>query len=37
FHPYKWTYPDYRRKETIDFFNRIRSAYVEQAGPRVGK
>ena len=27
FHPWPWTYQDYRRKETIDFFNRVREKY----------
>jgi len=27
FKPWEWTYPDYRTKEYIDIFNRIREAY----------
>ena len=29
FHPYEWTYPDYKDKETILFFNEARSRYKE--------
>jgi hypothetical protein len=27
FYPWEWTYRDYRRRETIDFFNRLREVY----------
>ncbi len=27
FQPLEWTYPDYRKPETIAFFNRVREAY----------
>lgn len=27
YHPWKWTYPDYRNKKNIDFFNRLRQKY----------
>lgn len=30
FNPWEWTYPDYRLAETVDFFNRVRSIYLEQ-------
>ena len=30
FHPLEWTYPDYRTKEYIDFFNSVRATYVSQ-------
>ncbi len=29
FHPLEWTYPDYRRSEVIQLFNRIRKQYIE--------
>ncbi len=27
YHPWKWTYPDYKDKKNIDFFNRLRQEY----------
>jgi hypothetical protein len=37
FHPYEWTYSDYRLEATVDFFNRVRSIYIEQARLEAGK
>jgi hypothetical protein len=37
FHPYEWTYPDYRHPDAIAFFNRVRSSFMEQTRPGVGK
>ena len=30
FRPLEWTYPDYRTKEHIDFFNSVRAVYLSQ-------
>jgi hypothetical protein len=30
FQPWEWTYPDYRTKENILFFNRVRNIYKNQ-------
>ena len=30
FIPQPWTYPDYRQKNMIEFFNRVRQRYLEQ-------
>lgn len=30
FHPWEWTYPDYKTGEYIEIFNRIRQIYAEQ-------
>lgn len=30
FHPWEWTYPDYKTKEYIDIFNQIRRIYIAQ-------
>jgi hypothetical protein len=30
FHPLDWTYPDYRTREYIDFFNNARALYMNQ-------
>jgi hypothetical protein len=30
FHPLEWTYPDYRTREYIDFFNSVRALYLKQ-------
>lgn len=30
FQPWEWTYPDYRTREYIDIFNRIRTIYSQQ-------
>jgi len=30
FHPWQWTYPDYRSKEYIEIFNNIRNMYMLQ-------
>ena len=30
FGPLAWTYPDYKRQLTIDFFNKARNIYMEQ-------
>jgi hypothetical protein len=34
----EWTYPDYRNKEVIEFFNRVRETYTKQIkeGKRLG-
>lgn len=29
YQPWEWTYPDYKTKEYIDFFNRVRQIYIE--------
>lgn len=29
FRPLEWTYPDYRQKEVIEFFNQIRRRYLD--------
>lgn len=28
FRPWEWTYPDYKTKDYIDYFNRVRAAYL---------
>ena len=30
FHPFDWTYPDYRQKETLSFFGEVRERLKEQ-------
>ncbi|MBN1899890.1 DUF4416 family protein [Candidatus Sumerlaeota bacterium] len=30
YQPWEWTYPDYREKSTLDFFNQIREIYKRQ-------
>lgn len=30
FHPWPWTYPDYRTQEYISFFNKVREKYMKQ-------
>ncbi len=30
FQPWEWTYPDYRQKEYLEIFNKIRKIYKEQ-------
>jgi hypothetical protein len=30
FHPFEWTYPDYRSKDYIHFFNKVRSNYKKE-------
>ncbi len=30
FNPWPWTYPDYKSKEMIDYFNEVREIYREQ-------
>lgn len=30
FQPWPWTYPDYKTKEYIDFFNQVRKIYAQQ-------
>ena len=30
FHPWEWTYPDYKFNKTISFFNVVRNIYKEQ-------
>ncbi len=29
FQPLEWTYPDYRQRSTIDFFNQVRKEYLD--------
>lgn len=31
FHPFEWTYPDYRTRSYISFFNSVRQTYFKQA------
>ncbi len=35
FQPLEWTYPDYREKTTIDFFNQVRREYLQCLKQRV--
>ena len=30
FHPYPWTYPDYKTELALDYFTRVRRIYLEQ-------
>ena len=30
YHPWEWTYPDYQKKEYLQFFETLRSIYYEQ-------
>lgn len=32
FQPLEWTYPDYRQAAALDFFQRVRTAYLAQLG-----
>ncbi|MFC1668420.1 DUF4416 family protein [Chlamydiota bacterium] len=34
FHPWEWTYPDYRYHKTIDFFNSVRNYFKVQLNQR---
>jgi len=34
FHTLEWTYPDYRKKFSLDFFQRVREKYLQQMGAR---
>jgi len=37
FHPFEWTYPDYRQKETLSFFGEVRERLKEQLRERRGE
>ena len=37
FHPFDWTYPDYRQKETLSFFWEVRERLKEQLRERRGE
>jgi len=37
FHPFDWTYPDYRQKETLSFFWEVRERLKEQLPERRGE
>jgi len=34
YQPWEWTYPDYRKKEYLQFFETLRSIYYEQIKQR---
>ena len=36
FHTLEWTYPDYRKKSSLDFFQRVREKYLQQMRAEVG-